>query len=97
MMQTAQERVGLEGTGYDPDDLDDLVAAERMAVAAGDRREAQGGIVKHKDLIVMLPVDRFDVMAEQLRSLMNVWGMTTVAEAVERAVAAAYDLQQQLS
>lgn len=94
------EQGQLEGTGYSPDDLDDLLAlldsqttpheptgahhSETPEETAARVRPALAPMV---EVVLLMPLELKPIFAEQLQRLRDRWGTTGVTDTIMRAVA----------
>jgi hypothetical protein len=92
----------LQGTGYSPDDVDDLrAAAESIDEELGDdvggalfespeetaaRRPPGEDFEPMREVIVLLEVDRYEIFANDLRRLKAAWGIETARDVIVEAV-----------
>lgn len=97
----------LDGTGYSPDDLDDLLAlldsqttpheptsahhSETPEETAARVRPALAPMV---EVVLLMPMELKPVFADQLQRLRDRWGTTGVTDTILRAVAEASNVEE---
>jgi hypothetical protein len=110
MLQRMMDAGQLEGTGYTPDDVDDLLASiGHVAETApenfeGDYAESPedtaaryttpGEGVRMKEALLMYPEDRFGEFTGMIKALQKAWGIDSTRDVVFEALARAARLEQ---
>lgn len=104
ILRTLGEAGQLEGTGYSPDDLDDLLALLDSQTTPPPPGGFQGGhsespeetaarvrpaLAPMVEVVLLMPLDLKPVFADQLNRLRALWGTSGVTDTIMRAVAEA--------
>lgn len=92
----------LDGTGYSPDDLDDLLAlldsqtlppeptaAEHSETAEETAARVRPALAPMVEVVLLMPLDLKPVFAEQLAALRESYGTTGVTDTIMRCIAEA--------
>lgn len=90
----------LEGTGYSPDDLDDLLALLESQTTPHEPTDAhhsetpeqtaarvRPALAPMVEVVLLMPMELKPIFAEQLQRLRERWGTTGVTDTIMRAVA----------
>jgi ParB-like nuclease domain len=101
ILEELQAGIGLEGTGYTPDDVDDITAAldrveeTEVQMFEGDYAESPEVTAarwegreegKHREVVFLLETEKYEDFREKVKLLKKKYGTDSMAEAVYIAV-----------